>query len=108
MKPTLPDVVEAYVEAKNAYNVSATLACFSEDAVVHDEGKDHHGKREIKAWIEETIRKYQDQLRPIRVIQKDGAVVLTAVISGTFDGSPIELDFHFAVKEDKIASLSVH
>jgi hypothetical protein len=34
---------------------------------------------------------------------KDGEVVLTAEISGTFDGSPIELDFHFTIETDKIA-----
>jgi ketosteroid isomerase-like protein len=107
MIPKLPHVIELYIEGKNAYDVEATLACFSEDAVVHDEGKDHRGKPKIKSWIEETIRKYQDQLRPLRAIEQDGELVLTAEISGTFDGSPIELDLHFTVESNKIAALSI-
>ena len=107
MKTKLPNVIETYIDAKNAYDVSATLACFNESAVVRDESKAHHGKPEIKAWIEETIRKYQDQLRPVRVAEKEGELVLTAEISGTFEGSPIELDFYFTIEGDKIAALSI-
>ena len=107
MKIEFPNSIETYIEAKNAYDVSAILACFHESALVYDESKAHHGKLEIKAWIEETIRKYQDQLRPIRVAEKEGELVLTAEISGTFEGSPIELDFYFTIEGDKIAALSI-
>ena len=108
METKLPKVIENYIEAKNAYDVNAALACFSEHAVVHDEGKDHRGKPAINEWIQETIRKYRDHLRPIRSTEKDAEVVLTAEISGTFDGSPIELDFHFIIEKDTIAVLSIH
>jgi ketosteroid isomerase-like protein len=108
MKTKLPKIIEAYIEAKNAHDASATLACFSEHAVVHDEAKDLHGKPRIRKWIEETIRKYKDHLRPIRSIEENGVLVLTAEVSGTFDGSPIQLDFHFTVERDKIAALSIH
>lgn len=77
MKIELPNVIKASIEAKNAYDVGAALACFNESAVVYDESKVHHGKLEIKAWIEETIRKYQDQLRPIRIAEKEGWRVTT-------------------------------
>ena len=107
METTLPNVIATYIAAKNAFDVNATLACFSDNAVVHDEHRDHQGQWEIKLWIEETIRKYQDQLRPIRRAAKDRTVALTAEISGTFDGSPIELDIHFTIEQDKITDLSV-
>jgi len=107
METTLPNVIATYITAKNAFDVKATVACFSHNAVVHDEARDHKGKIEIKTWIEETIRAYKDQLRPILWTAKDGKLVLTAEISGTFDGNPIELDFHFTVEQDKIADLSV-
>ena len=102
LEAKLPNIIETYIEAKNAYDVNATLACFSENTVVHDEGKDRHGTPEIKEWIEEPITKYQDQLRPIRSTVQDDEAVRTAEISGTFDGSPIELDFHFTIERDKL------
>jgi len=108
MKTKLPKIIEAYIEAKNAHDIKATLACFSEHAVVHDEGKDLHGKPKVKEWLEETIRKYKDHLRPIQSIENNGEFVLTAEVSGTFDGNPINLDFHFTVERDRIAALSIH
>ena len=90
MQPNIP--------AKNAFDVKATVACFSDNAVVHDEARDHKGKIAIKTWIEGIIRAYKDQLRPILWKANDGTAVLTAEILGTFDGSPIELHFHFTVE----------
>ena len=34
-------------------------------------------------------------------------VVVTVEVSGTFDGSPITLDYHFTIEGDKIGSLTI-
>ena len=43
----------------------------------------------------------------INCIEKSGETVVTAIISGDFDGSPVPLDFHFTLNEDKIKLLNI-
>jgi hypothetical protein len=47
MSIKLPKIIAAYVQAQNAHDAKAMLACFSASAVVHDEGEKHSGKKAI-------------------------------------------------------------
>lgn len=38
-------LLATYVESYNSRDVNAVLACFSETAVVRDEGRDHRGRK---------------------------------------------------------------
>ena len=60
----LPRIIEKYVDASNAHDVRSILSCFSDDAVVHDEGETLHGKKAIEGWIAKTIEKYKFQFKP--------------------------------------------
>jgi len=40
-------------------------------------------------------------------VEKNGDTVVTATISGNFDGSPVTLDFYFTMKNQKIATLKI-
>jgi len=71
MSAKLPKTVQTYVEAYNARNREAALACFSDDALVHDEAKDHRGRTAIAEWLGETLEKYQPLLSPGKV---EGAI----------------------------------
>jgi len=44
----LAQVIKKYVDASNAHDVKSILFCFSDDAVVHDEGKELRGKKAIE------------------------------------------------------------
>ena len=103
----LPKVVAALVAAQNNQNSAAYIACFSETAIVHDEGKTHNGKEEIQKWIEHANEQYQSFMKPIGYENSESAGVLTAEVSGTFPGSPIVLQFHLGLKDDLIGSLKV-
>lgn len=104
---SLPAAIAAYWTAANAGQAVPAAACFTPDAEVHDEGGTHRGRNEIQAWIEETTRKYQAQVEPLRV-QAAGAVwTVAARVSGNFPGSPVELDFTFALADDHIAKLEI-
>jgi hypothetical protein len=37
----------------------------------------------------------------------EAEVVVTVEVSGTFDGSPVTLDYHFTIESDKILSLTI-
>lgn len=103
----LPRIVNDYVNASNAHDVKCILACFSEDAVVHDEGEDFRGKEMIETWTAKTIDKYKFQFKPLSFKDEAAGVVVAMEVSGTFDGSPITLDYHFTIEGDKILSLAI-
>ncbi|MBO9703353.1 MAG: nuclear transport factor 2 family protein [Sporocytophaga sp.] len=103
----LPNLITAFVKAQNAGESAAYVACFTPDAVVFDEGKNHRGRDEIKAWKEETNEKYNTVMEPVEYSTTDDTGKLSAKISGTFEGSPILLNFHFAFADGLIRSLKI-
>ena len=103
----LPRIIKDYINASNAHDVRSILDCFSDDAVVRDEGQTLHGKDSIEGWIAKTIEKYKFQLKPLSIKQDDTEVVVAVEISGTFDGSPVTLDYHFTIESDRIVSLTI-
>ena len=103
----LPRIINDYVDASNAHDVKFVVACFADNALVHDEGKDFRGKKIIEDWITKTIEKYKFQFKPISVRQDDAELIVAVEVSGTFDGSPITLDYHFTIEGDKILSLAI-
>jgi hypothetical protein len=103
----LPELVARFVETQNTFNSEAYVACFTETAIVHDEGKVHTGKEEIKAWIEHANEAYQTSMKPLDYEETGTRGVLTAEVSGTFPGSPFALKFHLGLKDGLIDSLKV-
>lgn len=103
----LPEPLAKYFAASNAHDSAALIACFDTDATVHDEGKDMRGLAAIRAWNEGNVQKYQVQTDPLGVKQADGKTIVTAQVAGTFDGSPIELDFCFTLRNAKIQALEI-
>ncbi len=103
----LPQLIERFVAAQNNYDSKAYTECFTETAIVHDEGKTHTGKAAIRQWIEEANEKYQSQMKPLNYEESGTNGTLTAEVSGTFPGSPIVLQFHLGLKDDLIDSLKV-
>jgi ketosteroid isomerase-like protein len=103
----LPPIIQKYVAVSNQHDVKSILACFSDDAVVRDEGKEFRGKEMIEGWIVKTIEKYKFQFKPVSIKDDNAGVVVTVGVSGTFDGSPITLDYHFTIEGDKILSLTI-
>ena len=103
----LARIIKKYVDASNKHEVKSILACFSNDAVVRDEQETLHGKQAIEGWIVKTIEKYKFQFKPLSIKEDKVDVVVTVEVSGTFDGSPITLDYHFTIESDKIRSLTI-
>jgi hypothetical protein len=103
----LPAIITELVNAQNSQDSVAYADCFTTDAKVFDEGHDHQGKEEIKAWIESANAKYQAVMEPIGYSESDGKAVLTAKISGTFPGSPIVLKYNMEIAEGLIRSLKI-
>src|SRR4249919_24567 len=87
---------------------SETLSqCFTENAVVKDEGHTYKGWAAIKKWKTDASTKYEYTSEPFACEQKDGKTVVTSRLTGNFPGSPVNLRFFFGLEGDKIASLEI-
>jgi hypothetical protein len=106
MTINLPEPVAAYFAADKA-DAEAVSKCFTEGAIVKDEGRTHHGRAAIKKWKEEVSTKYEYTCQPLRFETKDGRCVVTCHLAGNFPGSPADLRFFFELEGDKVASLTV-
>ncbi|MEK4711936.1 nuclear transport factor 2 family protein [Sporosarcina sp. FSL K6-5500] len=102
----LPQSIETYFQAANSHENSLLADCFTEDAVVHDEGKDYHGLAAIKKWNEASSKEYDFTLELISAVEEGGQTIVTTQASGNFPGSPTAIKFHFTIKDQKITSLS--
>lgn len=103
----LPKVVEDLVEAQNNFDSVAYANCFSETAVVYDEGKTHNGRKEIELWIADANARYEATIQPVSFKEKGVESILKANTSGKFDGSPIVLSYHLEIAEGLIQSLKI-
>ena len=99
--------VADYVAGANAQDVEAVTACFSEDAVVRDEGKTRQGISAIREWVEEVSGKYRPTVEVIDAAETDGQTIVRGRVSGDFPGSPIELRYSFTLKGEKISRLEI-
>jgi ketosteroid isomerase-like protein len=107
MPINLPPIIQKYLDASNAHDEKAILACFTDGATVRDENATMHGKVDIERWITTTIEKYKFQFEPLSSQERDDETLVSVEVSGTFPGSPISLDYHFVIVNDKIASLTI-
>ena len=101
----LPNVIADLAAAQNNFDSLAYANCFSETAVVFDEGKTHTGKTAIKNWIEKANLEYKAVMKPLEYSPAEQT--LQAEVSGTFAGSPIVLTYQFELKDGQIQSLKI-
>ena len=106
MKLALPKPIAAYFAADKA-DGEAVAQCFTETAVVKDEGRTHRGRAAIKQWKTDASAKYQYTSVPCACEQTEGKFVVTSRLSGNFPGSPVNLRFFFGLEGDKVASLEI-
>jgi|SRR5688572_31617106 ketosteroid isomerase-like protein len=101
----LPKVLADLVAAQNNADSSAYANCFSDTALVFDEGKKHTGKAAIKSWIANANQAYKTKMKPLDYSATKQT--LEAEISGTFPSSPLVLTYQFEIKEGQIQSLKI-
>ncbi|MBM9594514.1 nuclear transport factor 2 family protein [Roseitranquillus sediminis] len=103
----LPAPVETYFEADQRQDGDALVSAFATDAVVRDEGAEHHGAAAIRAWWLAAKQKYHHIAEPLEMADTDEGVRVRARVSGRFPNSPAMLTFSFALAGDRIAGLEI-
>jgi hypothetical protein len=106
MPLNLPQPVAAYLAA-DMKDGQTVAQCFTETAVVKDEGHTYRGRAAIKQWKDDASAKYRYTSEPLACEQKDGNTTVTIRLTGNFPGSPVDLRFFFGLDGDKIASMEI-
>ncbi|MBK8000604.1 MAG: nuclear transport factor 2 family protein [Verrucomicrobia bacterium] len=106
MSPELPPVIAAFFHATNTRGFADFLSLFTADAHVNDEANDHYGA-EIAAWIDRATADTKPTAEVTGITRDGEQFVVTARVSGSFPSSPIQLRYHFTLKDGKIAKLFI-
>ena len=108
MNLQLAESIGTYFVTCNGTDTTRITDCFTQDAVVFDEGKTHRGHGAIQSWLQESRKKFEYCTEPIRTAQVGESVTVVAKITGNFPGSPIQLRHSFQLKSGKIQSLEIN
>ena len=103
----LPAPIRTYFTVKTPHDGEAFGAAFTAEAIVHDEGKVHHGPEEIRAWWQAAKDKYRHSAEPLELTEVAGKTAVRALVSGNFPGSPAILTFTFGLAGGRITDLKI-
>ena len=103
----IPDSVRTCLEASTTGEAARVAQCFAPDGAVHDESRDHRGPEAIGRWAQEAYARYRFTLEVRNVETGNDSAAVTALVSGSFPGSPILLRYAFQLTGDKIRRLEI-
>ncbi|MEQ8899531.1 MAG: nuclear transport factor 2 family protein [Roseovarius sp.] len=103
----LPQVIAEYFVADKNGDVKEICQCFSEDAVVVDEGNTYAGREAIRQWMANASTQYTYTVEPFAISEEGERTVVTSHLVGNFPGSPVDLRYYFVLRDDRIAALEI-
>lgn len=104
LQPPLSDFFHASLDP---YDGQLLANCFAQDAVLQDEGMVFHGPEAISRHIIKANKDAKVSIEVTNLGEKNGETVVTALLTGQFQGSPFPLDFHFTLDSGKIKALNI-
>jgi len=100
--------IAQYFAASNKDDAAdAVAACFTADALVHDEAHDHRGRDAIRDWAAEARRKYRFHAEVTGAEPAADGALVTAHLTGDFPGAPADLRYRFKLDDGLIARLEI-
>ncbi|TCT07837.1 nuclear transport factor 2 family protein [Aquabacter spiritensis] len=103
----LPRIISEYFAADKAGGADAVAHCFTEHAVVRDEGNIYAGRDAIRQWKADSTQKYTYTAEPFSIARDGDRLVVTSRLVGDFPGSPIDLRYLFVLEDEKIGALEI-
>ena len=91
----------------NTRDEQTLAAFFAEHAVVRDGGLKYSGPAAIKCWTQNAFEKDALNLKIIEVSRRGEVWLFEALVSGTFEGSPVQLEHSLTIQNGKISSLDI-
>lgn len=106
MRLDLPESINIYFAADRG-DGEAVARCFTDHAVVKDEGHIYNGLAAIKQWKTDSSKKYTYTSVPFACEERNGKTIVTSRLTGNFPGSPVDLRYFFGLEGNKIAFLEI-
>ena len=103
----LPNAIAEYFASDKEGDALTILECFTQEAVVVDEGNTYSGREAIRQWVANASTKYTYTAEPFALAEDAGRIVVTSHLVGNFPGSPVDLRYLFVLNGDKIAELEI-
>ena len=103
--PDLPPPVARLIDAANANDTDAFLAALTPDGVVDDWGREFRGPDAVRGWSDAEFIGVRVSLDVTEVVQRDGAVTVTAQVGG--DGFNGPSHFTFDVAGDRVSRMTI-
>jgi len=107
MPKPLPLPIARYLAAENTGDLDSLGEIFAPRATVRDEGGIHVGLDAIREWKAGTKAKYDHRVTALGSRGSGRRTVVDVRLAGRFPGSPVTVEFVFALAEGKIESLEV-
>ncbi len=107
MPIALPPPLATFFAAERHQDFDGLAGCFTDHAVVRDEGRTIEGPYQIKQWMKDAKAKYQHVAEPIEIKSRDGKTVVVARVAGNFPNSPLNLEHVFTMEGERIAALEI-
>lgn len=101
---SLPPIITTCIQAVNAHNTEALLACFIPDGSANYFQSFYHGAEQLREWAVDVTQTSSETWEIIDVGKGHNSIALTVVISGDYDyevGS-FRGRLYFNLKDDKI------
>ena len=104
----LPEPIPTYLAAHLARDADTAIPCFTDDAVVVDEGRTHRGPEQIRAWLGRAASEYRYTTELVGASRlDDGRYDALHHLEGDFPGGAVDLHFRFALRDGRIAALVI-
>ena len=103
----LPAPIARYLDAANTDDAEAVAACFTADAHVLDEARDHDGVTAIRDWAADARHRYRFHAEPRSFEPAPDGGTVTAHLTGDFPGAPADLRYRFRLAGDRVADLEI-
>ena len=103
-----PVIISRYHAAAAAGDIDAVVACFTDDAHVHDEDQDHHGRSQILALRDRVFSMfYFKNYISFLFYLGDSVHVVHTHLEGDFPGGVVDLEQRFTVSDGLISELVI-
>jgi hypothetical protein len=107
MTVNLPNIIAEYFAADRERSAELVSDCFTDGAVVKDEGHTHTGRDAIRRWKADSSAKYTYSVEPFSISTEGDRTTVLSHLAGDFPGSPVDLRYLFVLDGQKIAGLEI-
>jgi hypothetical protein len=107
--PNLSSPIETFLRAFQAGDGAALRAALGDGAVLTEEDREYRGDA-IDGWLDGLSLRRIGTIRPINKAKRDGEIVLTILTKerdANGQEAPVQRDWHFTIKADRVAAVRV-